>query len=212
MIAKRRTRRRIPALVTAGVLAGVLAGASGCSAPPAPRTAPGPTAVSGTVRPAPDRSAPTAPTATAQACPEGGVRLVEGEGDAAMGLRVADFQLVNCGTQPYLLEGYPQLSLRDDRNDPLEVSVEHGSAGITTGTPNLDAAPQRVTLAPGQAAVFGIVWRNLVTDGTVVATTARVLEVEPRPGAPRLSLRLTSPVDLGNTGKLGLGPWLPLSR
>ncbi|MFG2973541.1 DUF4232 domain-containing protein [Streptomyces sp. NPDC048331] len=206
MITKRRTRRRIPALALVGVLAGTAAGTAGCSTPPAPRAAPTPTAVSGTARPAPDRSAP------ARACPEGGMRLVELGGDAAMGLRVASFQLINCGTRPYVLEGYPRLTLRDDHDDQLEVSVEHGSAGITTGIPNLDAAPQPVTLAPGQAASFGIVWRNLVTDGTVVAATAWNVEVEPKPGAPRLSLRLSEPVDLGNTGKLGLGPWQPLVR
>ncbi|MFB7261742.1 DUF4232 domain-containing protein [Streptomyces nojiriensis] len=129
-----------------------------------------------------------------------------------MGLRVAEFQLVNCGAQPYALEGYPQLSLRDDRNDPVEVAVEHGSAGITTGTPDLDEAPRPVTLAPGQAAFFGIVWRNLVTESATPAVTARIVEVEPRPGAPRLWLRLAAPVDLGNTGKLGLGPWRPPAR
>ncbi len=204
----RRTSRWIPALVTAGALAGV----AGCSTPPAPRAAPGPTAVSVTARPVPAGSAPAAPPASAEPCPEGGVRLVEMDGDAAMGLRVANFQLVNCGTQPYVLEGYPQLSLRDDRNDPVEVAVEHGSAGITTGTANLDEAPQRVALDPGRAAYFGIVWRNLVTDSAVAATTAPIVEVEPRPGAPRLWLRLSAPVDLGNTGKLGLGPWKPLVR
>ncbi|MEV7557897.1 DUF4232 domain-containing protein [Streptomyces sp. NPDC089795] len=212
MITKRRTRRRIPALALVGVLAGTAAGTAGCSTPPAPRAAPTPTAVSGTARPAPDRSAPASPSAPGQACPEGGTRLVELGGDAAMGLRVASFQLINCGTRPYVLEGYPRLTLRDDHDERLEVSVEHGSAGITTGIPNLDAAPQPVTLAPGQAASFGIVWRNLVTDGTVVAATAWNVEVEPKPGAPRLSLRLSEPVDLGNTGKLGLGPWQPLVR
>ncbi|MFI8386035.1 DUF4232 domain-containing protein [Streptomyces sp. NPDC085540] len=212
MIAKRWLGRGIPGLVTTGALAGVLAGAAGCSTPPPPRTAPGPTAVSVPAKPAPVRSAPSTPPATVEPCPEGGVRLVEMEGNAAMGLRVADFQLVNCGAQPYVLEGYPQLSLRDDRNDPLEVAVEHGSAGITTGTPNLDEAPRPVTLAPGQAALFGIVWRNLVTESATPAVTARIVEVEPRPGAPRLWLRLAAPVDLGNTGKLGLGPWQSLVR
>ncbi|MFJ1562966.1 DUF4232 domain-containing protein [Streptomyces erythrochromogenes] len=36
-----------------------------------------------------------------------------------MGLRVAGFRLENCGTEPYVLEGYPQVSLRDGRNDPV---------------------------------------------------------------------------------------------
>ncbi|MEJ8644361.1 DUF4232 domain-containing protein [Streptomyces sp. MS1.HAVA.3] len=201
MIAKLWTRGMVGVVV-----AGVLAGTAACEAPPAPRAAPGPTA-------------PTKPVGTAQpgtgtgpSCPEGGVRLLETDGNAAMGLRVAGFQLVNCGAQPYVLEGYPQVSLRDDHNAPVEVAVEHGAEGITTGVPHIEAAPQPVTLAPGQAAAFWMVWRNLVTDPTVTAATASVVEVEPRPGAPRLSLRTAHPVDLGNTGKLGLGPWTAVAR
>ncbi|MFG2994779.1 DUF4232 domain-containing protein [Streptomyces sp. NPDC048257] len=125
---------------------------------------------------------------------------------------MADFQLLNCGEQPYVLEGYPQLSLRDDRNDPVAVTVEHGTQGITTGVTTAEEPPERVTLAPGQAASFVMAWRNLVTDAAVPATTAKIVEVEPRPGAPRLWLRLSAPVDLGNTGKLGLGPWRPPVR
>ncbi|WP_327414020.1 DUF4232 domain-containing protein [Streptomyces sp. NBC_01233] len=222
MIAKRWTGGVVGGVVVAGVLAGV----AGCSTPPAPRAAPGPTlgpqvrsTQPGTEPDAtpgtgawPNRNSP-APQATPDAqCPEGGIRLVETGGDAAMGLRVEGFRLVNCSTEPYALEGYPQVSLRDGRNDPLEVTVEHGAAGITTGVPHIDAAPQRVTLAPGQAASWSVVWRNLVTDATVPATTVPVLEIAPRPGAPRLWLRLARPFDLGNTGKLGIGPWTAATR
>lgn len=212
--------------VVGGVLAlGVLVGAAGCGTPPAPPAAPGPSfgpdarsarpgtrpdATTGTGA-TPNRGAP-APEPTSESCPEGGVRLLETGGDAAMGLRVEGFQLVNCGTQEYVLEGYPGVSLRDGRNDPLEVTVVHGAEGITTGVPNVEAAPQRVTLAPGQAAAWSVVWRNLVTDPTVSATTVAVMEVEPRPGAPRLWLRLARPLDLGNTGKLGIGPWSAVTR
>ncbi|MFD9412285.1 DUF4232 domain-containing protein [Streptomyces sp. NPDC059989] len=140
------------------------------------------------------------------------MRLLEGVGNAAMGLRVAEIQLVNCGAQPYVLEGYPQVSLRDDRNDPVQAAVQHGWADITSGGPGEDAAPEQVTLAPGQAASVSLVWRNLVTDSTVPAVTARIVEIEPRPGAPRLWLRLGAPVDLGNTGKLGIGPWTAVAR
>ncbi|MEV6675387.1 DUF4232 domain-containing protein [Streptomyces erythrochromogenes] len=197
------------------VAAGVLAGAAACSAPPAPGPAPGPVRAErpgGTV-PTPRLASPSAPpSASAGACPEGGVRLLETGGDAAMGLRVVGFQLLNCGTQAYVLEGYPEVSLRDDRNEPVEVAVQHGAAGITTGVPNIDAAPQRVTLAPGQAAAWWVVWRNLVTDSAVPATTVSALEVEPRPGAPRLWLRPARPFDLGNTGRLGIGPWTAAAR
>ncbi|MEU4357738.1 DUF4232 domain-containing protein [Streptomyces virginiae] len=213
--------------VVGGVLAlGMLAGAAGCGMPPAPPAAPGPTsgphgrsaqpgtepdATPGTGA-APNRGAPVPGTTPDRACPEGGVRLVETGGDAAMGLRVEGFQLVNCGMQAYVLEGYPGVSLRDGRNDPVEVAVVHGTAGITTGVPDIEAAPQRVTLAPGQAAAWSVVWRNLVTDSTVPATTVAVMEIEPRPGAPRLWLRLARPFDLGNTGKLGIGPWTAVTR
>ncbi|MFE0606728.1 DUF4232 domain-containing protein [Streptomyces sp. NPDC058892] len=198
MIAKRWVRN----VVAVGV-AGVVAGVAGCSTPPAPPPAPGP--VRAAERPGGTVSAP--PSASAGTCPEGGVRLVETDGNAAMGLRVAGFRLENCGTEPYVLEGYPQVSLWDGRNEPVDVSVQHGAAGITSGAPDIDAPPQRVTLAPGRAATVSMVWRNLVTDAAVGAVTAPVVEVEPRPGAPRLRLRLARPVDLGNTGRLGLGPW-----
>ncbi|MEV7443480.1 DUF4232 domain-containing protein [Streptomyces sp. NPDC091204] len=207
MVAKRWVGGVVGGVVVAGVLAG-------CSTPPAPPAAPGPTsgpqvrATPQVTEARPNRNSP----APEDKCPEGGVRLVETGGDAAMGLRVEGFQLVNCGTEPYVLEGYPEVSLRDSRNDPLEVTVEHGAEGITTGVPNIDAAPARVTLAPGQAASWSVVWRNLVTDATVTATTVPVLEIAPRPGAPRLWLRLARPFDLGNTGKLGIGPWTAATR
>ncbi|MGW7346417.1 DUF4232 domain-containing protein [Streptomyces sp. NPDC054854] len=153
---------------------------------------------------------PGAPSASgsgsSDACPEGGVRLLEGAGDAAMGLRVAEVQLVNCGTKPYVLNGHPEVRVLDRQRRPVEVSVAPGSNGVATGT-GLDAAPRQVTLRPGQAARVGLVWRNLVTDSTVPAVEGWVLEVVPRPGAPRQTLELGRSVDLGNTGKLGIGPW-----
>ncbi|MDD9382826.1 DUF4232 domain-containing protein [Streptomyces sp. ZAF1911] len=129
-----------------------------------------------------------------------------------MGLRGESVQLVNCGTEPYALEGYPEVLLLDEAGGPLEATVAHGAAGITTGAPNVDAPPQRVVVAPGRAAYVPMVWRNLVTDSGAVATEGRVMEVVPRPGAPRLRLRLTRPVDLGTTGRLGIGPWQEVSR
>lgn len=135
------------------------------------------------------------------------MRLSEESGDAAMGLRLEGYQLVNCGSDPYVLEGYPEVRLLDRKGQPVEVSVGHGSAPITSEVPAVDARPERVALAPGQAASVVLLWRNLVTDVTVPAVEGWVLEVTPKPGAPRLSLRLTRPVDLGNTGRLAVGPW-----
>lgn len=161
------------------------------------------------------------PSAKPVPCPESGVRLLEGEVNAAMGLRVADVQLLNCGAKVYELEGHPQVRLLDRERRPLEVSVAPGNNGVTgagagpaTGTSE-DAGdgvpPQKVVLQPGQAASTGLVWRNLVTDGTTRATEGWVLEVVPKPGAPRLTLELKYPVDLGNTGRVGVSPWRTLS-
>ncbi|MEU9372995.1 DUF4232 domain-containing protein [Streptomyces sp. NPDC048255] len=189
MIVKRWGRGVVGGVVAAGVLAGVL---TGCDAPPAPRSAPGPTAP---------------PTVAQQPCPEGGVRLLEASGDAAMGLRVEGYQLVNCGTGAYGLEGFPEVRLLDKQRRPVEVSVGHGSAPITSEIPAVDAPPERVELKPGEAASMTLVWRNRVTDVTTPAVEGWALEVTPKPGAPRLLLPLTRPVDLGNTGQLGIGPW-----
>ncbi|MEU7729171.1 DUF4232 domain-containing protein [Streptomyces sp. NPDC040724] len=152
------------------------------------------------------------PTGRAEPCPEGGVRLAEGEGNAAMGLRVADFQLVNCGSAAYVLEGYPEIRLLDGEGRPLQVDIGHGTNGVTASAAGEDGPLQRVTLQPGQAATTGLLWRNLVTDSTVPAVEGRVLELVPKPGAPRLTLRLNTPVDLGDTGKLGLSSWSALAR
>lgn len=197
MIVKRWVRGLAGAMVAVGVMAG-------CDVPPPPEAAPGPT-------PGPARTPARTPSATqptaGERCPEGGVRLREGAGDAAMGLRIADIQLVNCGAQPYVLEGYPEVRMLDKEGAPVEVAIGPGSRGITSAVPSVDDPPRKVVLEPGQAASVALLWRNLVTDSTVSAVEGWELEITPRAGAPRLSLRLTHPVDLGNTGKLGTGAW-----
>ncbi|WP_405709242.1 DUF4232 domain-containing protein [Streptomyces xanthophaeus] len=181
--------------------------------PPPPEAAPGPVArAPRTVGPAPAASGRPSAEPSWQECPEGGVRLVEADGDAAMGLRVEGYRLVNCGTGDYVLEGFPEVRLLDKERRPVEVSVGHGSAPVTSEVPAVDAPARRVELKPGQAASMALVWRNRVTDVTVPAVEGWVLEVTPKPGAPRLVLPLTRPVDLGNTGQLGIGPWREQSR
>ncbi|MFJ9340745.1 DUF4232 domain-containing protein [Streptomyces sp. NPDC101733] len=150
----------------------------------------------------------TPPSAAPAPCPEGGVRLLEGAGNAAMGLRVADVQLLNCGTGAYELEGYPEVRLLDGARKPVEVSVAPGKNGVMPAGDGDGGAPARkVVLRPGQAASTGLIWRDLVTDGAGPVVEGRVLEVVPKPGAPRLTLELEHPVDLGNTGRMGLDPW-----
>ncbi|UQX01166.1 DUF4232 domain-containing protein [Streptomyces sp. RerS4] len=154
--------------------------------------------------------ASVSPSPSPTAC-EGGARLVEGVGNAAMGLRVADFQLINCGTGDYVLNGYPDIRLLDGQGRPVEVKVGHGANGVTV-MDSFDAPPRKVTLRPGQAASVGLVWRNTVTEVSTPPAEGRVLELTPKPGAARLRLTLAAPVDLGTTGRLGLSAWTAVDR
>jgi hypothetical protein len=62
------------------------------------------------------RRSPTPATAAAPQpepfrCPEQGVVVAAGASDAAMGLRVQSIEIVNCGTVPFTVNGYPGLSV-----------------------------------------------------------------------------------------------------
>ncbi len=151
------------------------------------------------------RSVPTVEgPSTAGPCPASGVRLYADDGDAAMGLRVVGLHLVNCGTRTYGLDGYPQVRLLDDRHGPVDgVAVLHGGDAIAMGT-GADGPPRPLELKPGQSAHAGLVWRNTTGLGSDPVTVPYV-RVVPRSGAA--AVMVTPDLDLGTTGKLGVGPW-----
>ncbi|WP_433891974.1 DUF4232 domain-containing protein [Streptomyces sp. CA-111067] len=135
-------------------------------------------------------------------CPNSGYRLT-GVGDAAAGLRVVTVYLTNCGSKSLTLEGYPSVRLQDeDHNRIAKVAVHHG-VDVTTAVD--DPAPRKITVAPGSRALTTLVWRNLVTDGTVEATTGTYVEMSPAAGRPPQLVQET--VDLGTTGKLDVTAW-----
>lgn len=150
------------------------------------------------------RSVPAAEApATTGPCPPSGVRVTADDGDAAMGLRVVGLHLENCSDRPYTLDGYPTLQLLDEDRRPVTgVQVLHGSDGIATVT-GFDDRPLPLTLKPGQRASSGLTWRNTVTVGTVV--NVPYVRVNAKPGAAWVTV--TPELDLGTTGKLGVGPW-----
>jgi hypothetical protein len=149
-------------------------------------------------------------------CAKHGVKFNVIGADAAMGLRVLTLQMENCSSTPLTVNGYPSLRLLDENRKQLDVAVLKGAGDIAT-MPDWDTPPQEVTLQPGEKAKAGLVWRNLVTDSTVKATTASHLEAAPAEGQPRQEVPLVVPnevsgsitvdIDLGNTGKLGVQPW-----
>ncbi|MFG2374026.1 DUF4232 domain-containing protein [Streptomyces sp. NPDC048504] len=139
-------------------------------------------------------------------CPHEGIRVTAGPVNPAMGLRAMDLTLENCGTRAFRVEGYPEVRLLDrDQQHVTGVSVIHGSGGIATVT-GFDDPPDAVTLAPGERASAGLLWRN-TTTGFDGAAYVHYLTVAARSGSLPLLLRPDGGLDLGTTGRLGVGPW-----
>ncbi|WP_406073128.1 DUF4232 domain-containing protein [Micromonospora sp. NBC_01638] len=149
---------------------------------------------------------PTAPSPSASIdpCPASGVQIRSTGGDAAMGLRALGLELTNCGDQPYQLNGYPVLHVYDEQREPIMLQVVNGAKEITMG---FDQPPRQVTLAPDERATAVVLWRNLVTDSTVVATNGEFLTVAPAAGQPAEEVDPDGPIDLGNTGRIGVSAW-----
>jgi hypothetical protein len=139
-------------------------------------------------------------------CPHEGIRVTAGPVNPAMGLRAMNLTLENCGTRAYRVQGYPEIRLLDrDQQRVTGVSVIHGSAGIGT-VAGLDEPPSAVTLAPGETASAGLLWRN-TTRGFDGAAYVPYLTVAARSASLPLLLAPDGGLDLGTTGRLGVGPW-----
>jgi hypothetical protein len=117
-----------------------------------------------------------------------------------MGYREMTLSLSNCGSSTYQLTGRPDIVVLDEDRKPLDVA--------TVPSVHYTAAPRPLSVQPGSGAMAILSWRNTVTDPTVVATTGVFLSVAPVPGTPRQILRLPSPMDLGNTGRLEASAWM----
>lgn len=156
------------------------------------------------------------PTLTELECTPEGVGFSVASTEAAMGLRVLTLEMVNCGEKPLVVNGYPSIRLFDEEHEPIAVTVGQGSSGVAT-VPDFDTPPQEVVLQPWEKVRSGLLWRNLVTDATVNATTAVYLEAASAAGKPWQDVPMVTPdpmggartvdIDLGNTGALGVEAW-----
>ncbi|MFJ5924901.1 DUF4232 domain-containing protein [Kitasatospora sp. NPDC092948] len=152
------------------------------------------------------RSVPTA-EAPAQdgPCPASGVRLYADQGDAAMGLRVVGLHLVNCGTSPVTVDGYPQVQALDEKHRPVDaLQVLKGGAAIAANT-GADTPPQQIVLATGEGVRSTVVWRNTNDDVAAAPVNAPYLRVRATPDAA--PVMVTPELDLGTTGRIGVGAW-----
>jgi hypothetical protein len=138
------------------------------------------------------------------------VRVSVGVEEAAMGVRVLGLDLINCGDEPYHLDGYPSLRVLDAEGKPLDVRVRHGAEGIAT-IDRFEEPPEPLTLRPGDGAGAHVVWRNTTTSGTpAVGDTLVLAPVAGRPWQPvELDDRFPHGLhlDLGDTGTLGVSAW-----
>ncbi|BCJ49578.1 hypothetical protein Asp14428_10530 [Actinoplanes sp. NBRC 14428] len=173
---------------------------AGCGPPPVS---------AGTQPPAPVSPAPAPSAPAGRGCPEEGVRVEVGQGDAASGLRVLGLSLVNCGSRAYRVKGYPGLrALGADRN-ALGVRVLHGAATIAgSGLPG-DGPPGPVVLEPGERAGATLAWRNTYDDLREPPVTVRFLEVAPVAGRPVQVVEPEHGLDLGSTGRIAVSAWSP---
>ncbi|MFJ1757750.1 DUF4232 domain-containing protein [Kitasatospora sp. NPDC088134] len=153
------------------------------------------------------RSVPTAEAPVPEGqCPASGTRVFTDRADASMGLRALGLHLVNCGTAPVELNGRPEVEVLDGAHRRVDsVRVLAGGADIATGT-GADVPQRRFTLQPGQGAMAVLVWRNTtgLESDPVHAPYARVRAT---PGAA--PVMVTPELDLGTTGRLGVGAWAP---
>ena len=155
---------------------------------------------------------PTAPGASASPsgstdplaeCPASGVRIRSTGSDAAMGLRALGLELVNCGDTPYQLNGYPALHVFDEQRDPIRCGGQGGQGdhlGLRPAAPAADSAPgnERAT-----AGCSGATWSPTRQSSPPTA--------EPDGGArgrpTAQAVDPDGPVDLGNTGRIGVSAW-----
>ncbi len=151
------------------------------------------------------RSVPTAEApGTGGPCPASGLRLYADEGSAAMGLRAVGLHLRNCGTAAVTLDGYPRAQPLGFDHQPVDgVRILRGGAEIAAGT-GADDPPQKIVLNPGEGARATLVWRNTTEAGTPVS--APYVRVRATPDAA--PVMVTPELDLGTTGRLGVGAWV----
>lgn len=147
------------------------------------------------------------PSPSSSDCPSSGVRLEFGDGDAAMGLRVAGLSMINCGRSPYEVEGWPVVQALDEDMKPLDVRILTDPAAIAGPIDGWDAPASPISLKPGERATSVVVWRNTYQSVSEPPVVVENLQVHPSRGRDGQVLTPAGGLDLGSTGRLAVGPW-----
>ncbi|MFD5825795.1 DUF4232 domain-containing protein [Lentzea sp. NPDC060358] len=182
------------------VLAAAFAGLVGCGTRPQAPSLPEPTV---------ERPVSLVTPTNEPAC-DTGLRFTAGATEAASGLRVMAVEVLNCGTKPVQLHGYPQVKLLDEGWQPLTAEIVQGSGGIAS-VAGFDDAPQPIAVAPGERAKTAFLWRNTHTSVDPPQVGSHV-DIAAAAGGTWQTLAPASPergilVDLGSTGRMGVRAW-----
>lgn len=145
-------------------------------------------------------AAPTE-TPTGADCPEAGFRANVTQGSAAMGIRTAGIELVNCGEEPIEVNGYPVVQVLVD-GSPIDVEVTEGSDTMQ------DPGPTPITVAPGESVSAGMLWRNRVESADPAdVVNAEELNIGYAEGSPLVAVSPEATIDLGTTRDIEVTAW-----
>ncbi|MFD8125032.1 DUF4232 domain-containing protein, partial [Streptomyces albidoflavus] len=147
------------------------------SRPPTPESSPAPSAPEAEVAPPAPDSSPADDPATADGCPASGFRARAAATDAAMGLRVGNVIVFNCGAKTLKLKGYPVLQVLDTEREPMETEVVEGTGRISMGPE--DPGPSPLVLEPGMSARSTLAWRYWAVDPHTGSGLGAYLRVAP---------------------------------
>lgn len=138
---------------------------------------PGPSAVPYGATPS-SATPPSATPAPAGDCPASGGRVEMGPVETALFARAVVLTLVNCGTAPYPVDGYPSVRVLDEDGDRLPVPVNPGRSMFGD-----DLGPEAVKLEPGGTLKAVLAWVSTAEGGELIESDALELAAAPDAGA-----------------------------
>lgn len=147
---------------------------------------------------------PTEPVSEAPAeepCPESGFHVTVSQGSAAMGIRSAGIELVNCGEEDIEVNGYPVVKVLAN-GGAVDIEVREGSDTLQ------DPGPTPITVAPGSSVRASMLWRNKVESSDPNDdVNSDNLSIGYAEDSPLTAVTPEITIDLGTTRELEVTAW-----
>ncbi|WP_340558882.1 DUF4232 domain-containing protein [Streptomyces sp. GSL17-111] len=134
-------------------------------------------------------------------CPDPGVRVMAaGPVDGDESLSLLRVMMLNCGKEPFAVNGYPDVRVLDEGGEALDVEVHEGVAAVSE-VRGFNGEPKKLSLRPGETAMAVLVWRPGSGAG------GRSVDVAPAEGDPWQSVTSLGGKDFAAAGELAVSPW-----